>query len=80
MVRCQLVGEETLATDDPDLRHGQLDGQDVALGLVADLGFEGEGLGNEVAEGVGGVGAVFVGFVEFAGDGAVRFESPGDFL
>ncbi len=55
--------------------HG-LDRQDVALGLVADFGFEGESFGDEVAEGVGGVGAVFVGFVEFRGDSAGGIEGP----
>ena len=64
----------------PDLRHGQLDGEDVALGLVADLGFEGEGLGDEVAEGVGGVGTVLVGFVQFGADGAISVEGPAHFL
>jgi len=45
---------------------------------VAGEGFEGEGLGDEVAEGVGTVGAGAVGFVEVGGDCAGGIGGPGD--
>ncbi len=40
----------------------------------------GENLGDEVAEGVGGVGAAAVLFVEFACGGVVGIDGPGDFF
>jgi len=46
--------------------------------LGAGEGFEGEGLGDEVAEGVGTVGAGAVGFIDFGGDCAGGIGGPGD--
>ena len=44
--------------------------------VVAGQGLHGEGLGDVVAEGVGGVGAVFVGLLYFAGGGAEGVDRP----
>ena len=51
-----------------------------AVGLFADFDFHGELLGDEIAEGVGSMGAGGVLFVDLAGAGAGGVEGPGDFF
>ncbi len=55
-------------------------GSEKGAGLFAGGGAQGEGLGDEVAEGVGEVGAAAVFFVEVAGGGAGGIGGPGDFF